>query len=323
MVALVSVVWSVRPIIGSDTVQFKTTVMPVVPEVKIENDVHESLSSVDSGVDDNNDTSLCDRYLRSTEVEVRSPRNHKFVTSNGWTERQRPRPEINVYPRVEEQPQASAQPSTSTFYQQQRDSAIYQHTRQQQLQPTVRSSKRIIYYATLPDVIRPPAGYPPPGYSGGYPAQPPSGYPGKYSAPPSGYSGRLPASPMAGYSGGPPNPPPASYLGGLPAPPPANYPGGLPAPPSGYPGGLSAQPPASYLSGLPAPAGYSGGLPPPPAGYPSVLPAPPAGYPMGLPVPPSGYPGGYPASPSGYSADPFATGQNPLSADFRQLESNK
>ncbi|VVC45048.1 Hypothetical protein CINCED_3A021847 [Cinara cedri] len=274
-VALVSVFWSLRPI-GSDTVQFNTAAVTAVPEQRRINDVGESLTSVDSGVDSNG-TSLCDRYLRSAEVEVRSPRNHKFVTSNGWTERQRPRPEINVYSRVEELPQPSAQPSTSTFYQQQRDSAVYHDSRRQQLQPTVRTSKRIIYYATLPDVVRPPAGYPATGHSGGYPSQPSPGYSGGYPAPQPGYSGQYTA-------------PPSRYSGRLPAPPPAGYPGGPPSPPPGYPSGLPSSP---------------------------------SGYPSGLPSSPSGYSGGYPASPSRYSADPYAIGPNPVSADFRQLEPNR
>lgn len=285
---LVSVVWSLRPI-GSNTVQLKTEATMMVPEEKKTNDVDE-LSPVD-----NNDTSPCDRYLRSTEVEVRSPRNHKFVTSNGWTERQRSRPEINVYSRVEEQPQPSAQPATSTFYQQQRDNQVYQHSHQQNLQPTVRTSKRIIYYATLPEVVRPPTGYQPSSYSSGYLSQPPSGYSGgypvsqpvyssKYPVPQSDYPGQLPAQLSAGYSGGSPSPPPVGYSGGLPA----VYSGGPPTPSS------------TYLNGLPAQQ---------------------SGYPNGLPALPSGYSGGYFTSQSGYSSDPYAIGPNSLSADFRQLES--
>lgn len=104
-----------------------------------------------------------DRYQRSAGVEVRNPRNHKFVTSNGWTERsQRPRPEINVYSRVEEFPSPAPPPSqptvteTAAFYRQRQRDGVYQ-------QPVVRTAKRIIYYATLPDVVRQPpsqSGYP-------------------------------------------------------------------------------------------------------------------------------------------------------------------
>lgn len=118
-----------------------------------------------------NDTSPCDRYLRSAGVEVRNPRNHKFITSNGWTERlQRPQPEINVYSHVEEFPPSSPPPplppkpmvtETGAFHQQRQRDSFYQQHRQPS--PVVRTAKRIIYYATLPDVIRqpppPPSGY--------------------------------------------------------------------------------------------------------------------------------------------------------------------
>jgi len=112
-----------------------------------------------------NGTSPCgDRRQRSAGVEVRNPRNHKFVTSNGWTERsQRPRPEINVYSRVEEFPSPPPLPSSqptvteaAAFYQQRQRDGVHQ-------QPVVRTAKRIIYYATLPDVVRQPpspSGYP-------------------------------------------------------------------------------------------------------------------------------------------------------------------
>lgn len=183
MVALVSVVWSISPI-GSDAVKTKSTVAIAstnstaasTPEGKIDYSlVAESIDGV------NNGTSPCERYLRSVEVEIRNPRNHKFVTSNGWTERQRPLPEINVYSRIEDlppSPQPAAATASAAYYQQQRDS-YYQNSRQQQQLPTVRTSKRIIYYATLPDVIRPPAGYPPPGYPT---ADPYALGPGPYSA---------------------------------------------------------------------------------------------------------------------------------------------
>jgi len=173
-VALLSVVWSLRPIGAADVVQIKKA----APEARTNDDDNQSLqsASVSDGGDVNNGTSPCDRYLRSAEVEVRNPRNHKFVTSNGWAERQRPRPEISVYSRVEELP--SPQPPAA-FYRQQQDSSFYQHSRQQQ--PALqRTSKRIIYYATLPDVIRPPAGYPPP--SNAYSADPFALGPGPFSA---------------------------------------------------------------------------------------------------------------------------------------------
>lgn len=188
VVAVLSVVWSLQPT-GSDVVQIKPTAA-VASEAKInDNNIPLSSSSTDGGGGINNGTSPCERYLRSAEVEVRSPRNHKFVTSNGWTERQRPRPEINVYSRVEELPSPPppspplASAAAAFYQQQQQRDSFYQHSRQQQLQqPAVRTSKRIIYYATLPDVIRPPASY--------SPLLPPSGYttdpfalgPGPFSA---------------------------------------------------------------------------------------------------------------------------------------------
>lgn len=179
IIVLVFVVGSLQSIV-SDIVHIKPAAS-IKPEEKT-NDNNPS-ASADGVV--SNSTSPCDRHLRSAEVEVRNPRNHKFVTSNGWTDRQRPRPEINVYSsRIEELP--SPQPSaatpkitsTSEYYQQQRNS-LYHESRQQQ-PPTVRTSKRIIYYATLPDVIRPPSGYPPlPSYSA---AEPYGLGPGPYSA---------------------------------------------------------------------------------------------------------------------------------------------
>lgn len=179
--ALLSVVWSLRPIGAADVVQIKTAAP--APEARTNDDDDRSppSSSVSGGGDANNGTSPCDRYLRSAEVEVRNPRNHKFVTSNGWAERQRPRPEISVYSRVEElpSPQPPAATAGAAYYHQQRDSSFYQNSRQQQ--PAVqRTSKRIIYYATLPDVIRPPAGYPPP--SPAYSADPYALGPGPFSA---------------------------------------------------------------------------------------------------------------------------------------------
>ncbi|XP_050429766.1 uncharacterized protein LOC126838972 isoform X2 [Adelges cooleyi] len=119
-----------------------------------------------SAVTDNNVTTPCDRFLRSTELEVRNPRNHKFITSNGW-DRHRPRPEINVYPRAEE----TVLPAVTSYYQHQQHNENYYNSRQQQA--PIRTSKRIIYYATLPDIVRP--NYPPPPY----PAEP---YISPYSA---------------------------------------------------------------------------------------------------------------------------------------------
>lgn len=171
--ALLSVVWSLRPICAADVVQIKTAAPAPEARTNDGDDRSPPSTSVSDGGDVNNGTSPCDRYLRSAEVEVRNPRNHKFVTSNGWAERQRPRPEINVYSRIEElpSPQPPAATTGAAFYHQQRDSSFYQHSRQQQQQPAVqRTSKRIIYYATLPDVIRPPAGYPLP--SAAYSADP-------------------------------------------------------------------------------------------------------------------------------------------------------
>lgn len=162
MVVLVTVIWSLQ-LIGSEVVQTKATDAAVAvvaaalaPEVKQNTD--NDLSLVAS-VDVNNGSTPCDRYLRSAEVDVRSSRNHKFVTSNGWAERQRPRPEINVYSRVEEltSPQPPLPAAAETYYQQQQRESFYQQSRlHQQQPPTVRTSKRIIYYATLPDVIRAP-----------------------------------------------------------------------------------------------------------------------------------------------------------------------
>ncbi|XP_022172777.1 uncharacterized protein LOC111035455 [Myzus persicae] len=181
LVALLSVVWSLRPIGTADVVQTKTAAP--APEARTNDDDNQSLqsASVSDGGDVNNGTSPCDRYLRSAEVEVRNPRNHKFVTSNGWAERQRPRPEISVYSRVEElpSPQPPAATAGAAYYHQQRDSSFYQHSRQQPA-ALQRTSKRIIYYATLPDVIRPPAGYPPP--SNPYSADPFALGPGPFSA---------------------------------------------------------------------------------------------------------------------------------------------
>lgn len=169
MVALVTVIWSLRPI-GSNVVQTKATATAAAAvaaalapaEKQITDD---NLSSGESVNNVNNGSTPCDRYLRSAEVDVRSPRNHKFVTSNGWAERQRPRPEINVYSRVEEltSPQPPLPAAAETYYHQQQRESFYQQSRlHQQQPPAVRTSKRIIYYATLPDVIRTPAGYPPP-----------------------------------------------------------------------------------------------------------------------------------------------------------------
>lgn len=159
----VCIAWSLQPIGSSSdaTVQIRPT---AAQEKRTSDDSDNSASSSGNG------TWPCDRYLRSADVaEVRNPRNHKFVTSNGWTERHRPRPEISVYSRIEElPPQAAAIPSTAAAYyhhhqhQQQRDGFYPNAAAVQQLPPTVRTSKRIIYYATLPDVVRPPAGYPPP-----------------------------------------------------------------------------------------------------------------------------------------------------------------
>lgn len=159
---LLSVVWSVRPIGPTDVVQIKPAASAPAPEARTNDGDSDHRGSSLQPSNTGNGTSPCDRYLRSAEqVEVRNPRNHKFVTSNGWAERQRPRPEISVYSRVEELPSPQPPlPSTvgGAFYQQQRES-FYQNSRQP---PVQRTSKRIIYYATLPDVIRPPAGYPPP-----------------------------------------------------------------------------------------------------------------------------------------------------------------
>jgi len=125
--------------------------------------IERTAATVDDDLD--NGTSPCgDRHQRSAGVEVRNPRNHKFVTSNGWTERsQRPRPEINVYSRVEEfpspppPPPLPSQPTVTeavAIYRQRQRDGVYQ-------QPDVRTAKRLIYYATLPDVVRqPPSGYP-------------------------------------------------------------------------------------------------------------------------------------------------------------------
>jgi len=168
LVALLSVVWSLRPIgTEADVVRVKTAAP--APEARANDDDDRRSPQSSASVSDNvgvgsgdNGTSPCDRYLRSAEVEVRNPRNHKFVTSNGWTERQRPRPEISVYSRVEELPSPQPPAAATSFYRHQQDSSsFYQNSRQQQ--PAVqRTSKRIIYYATLPDVIRAPASYPPP-----------------------------------------------------------------------------------------------------------------------------------------------------------------
>lgn len=179
--ALLSIVWSLRPIGAAEVVQTKTAAS--APEART-NDGDDRLppsASATDGGDVNNSTSSCDRYLRSAEVEVRNPRNHKFVTSNGWAERQRPRPEISVYSRVEElpPPQPPAPTAGAAYYHQRQDSSFYQHSRQQQ--PAVqRTSKRIIYYATLPDVIRPPVSYPPSTVA--YSADPYALGPGPFSA---------------------------------------------------------------------------------------------------------------------------------------------
>ncbi|XP_026804620.1 uncharacterized protein DDB_G0283357-like isoform X2 [Rhopalosiphum maidis] len=171
LVALLSVVWSLQPIGTADVAHVKTPKTPKTaapaPEARANDDGNvrsppSSASVSDGAGGDINGTSPCDRYLRSAEVEVRKPRNHKFVTSNGWAERQRPRPEISVYSRVEEIPPPQPPAATAAFYHQQQDSSFYQHSRQQQQPAVQRTSKRIIYYATLPDVIRAPAGYPPP-----------------------------------------------------------------------------------------------------------------------------------------------------------------
>lgn len=175
-VIVLCVAWSLQPI-GSDVVQIKPTAAQV-PE-KRANDNNASASDSSNGT-----SSPCDRYLRSAEVaELRNPRNHKFVTSNGWTERHRPRPEISVYSRIEElpSPQPAAAPTPAAYYhQQQRDSFYHNSAAVQHLPPTVRTSKRIIYYATLPDVVRPPAGYPQPQPS--YSSDPFALGPGPFSA---------------------------------------------------------------------------------------------------------------------------------------------
>lgn len=177
-------VWSLRPVGGSDAevVRIKPTAavtasVALAAEGRGSGDQSASAAS-------NNGTSPCDRHLRSAEVEVRNPRNHKFVTSNGWADRQRPRPEINVYPRVEEQPSPqtplSTAAATAAYYQQQRESYYQQHSshpQNQQQPPSVRTSKRIIYYATLPDVVRPP-----PQQSGHPTADPYALGPGPFSA---------------------------------------------------------------------------------------------------------------------------------------------
>lgn len=179
IVFLVFVVGSLQSI-ASDIVEIK----PAASAIKTDEKTNDNnLSAFADGVV-NNGTSPCDRYLRSAEVELRNPRNHKFVTSNGWTERQRPRPEINVYSRIEELPSPRPPPgtattSTSEYYHQQQRNSLYQDSRQQQ-PPTVRTSKRIIYYATLPDVTRSQtAGHPPPP---SYPTDPYRLTPGPYSA---------------------------------------------------------------------------------------------------------------------------------------------
>lgn len=123
-----------------------------------------AVAAAASAADDG--ASPCDRYQRASEPEVRNPRNHKFVTSNGWANRQRPKPEINVYSRVEEVPTVqSPSSSTAAYYRQQQQHQHQTYYQQQPLPrqqpPTVRTSKRIIYYATLPDVVRRPQ----PGYA--------------------------------------------------------------------------------------------------------------------------------------------------------------
>lgn len=176
VVTLVSTIWSLV-LSDCEIVEIKTAAKPAAEG----NNENSSLASVDAnnGNGNNNGSTPCDRYLRSAEVEVRNPRNHKFVTSNGW-ERQRPRPEISVYSRIEEQPQPQPQlqpqPAT-TYYQQHHHQDTYYHNSRQQPQP-VRTSKRIIYYATLPDVVRP--NYPAP--SGGYTSDPYALGPGPFSA---------------------------------------------------------------------------------------------------------------------------------------------
>lgn len=169
-VIVLCIAWLWQPI-ESDVVQIKPTAALLV-SVKRSNDNNASASNT------RNDTSPCDRYLRSVEAEVRNPRNHKFVTSNGWMERHRPRPEINVYSRIEELPSPQPAPTVAAYYQQQRDS-FYHNSAVQQLPPAVRTSKRIIYYATLPDVIRPPTGYPSPS---SYSSDPFALGPGPFSA---------------------------------------------------------------------------------------------------------------------------------------------
>ncbi|XP_050533351.1 uncharacterized protein LOC126901136 [Daktulosphaira vitifoliae] len=116
-------------------------------------------SIADSSVIENNATTPCDRYLRSAEVEIRNPRNHKFITTNGW-DRHRPHPELNVYPRDED----TTLPVTNTYYHNQQHYENVYNSRQQQQPPPIRTSKRIIYYATLPDIKRP-------NYSPQYPAE--------------------------------------------------------------------------------------------------------------------------------------------------------
>lgn len=184
-----TVMWSLRPVGGSDAEVVKIKPTAAVMALASDGGKTGSGSVKDSVASAANESaSPCDRYLRSAEVDVRSPRNHKFVTSNGWADRQRPKPEINVYSHIEEVPTVqspSAAAATAAYYQQQHES-YYQRSQQQQQPPTVRTSKRIIYYATLPDVIRPPqsAGYVPPlqqGVGGGYTQQLQQGLGGGYA----------------------------------------------------------------------------------------------------------------------------------------------
>lgn len=182
LVVLVSVAvwWSLPPPAGSETVEIKSAAKAN------ESPSSKSLQAANDGKSNNSSSSStpCDRYLRSAEVEVRNPRNHKFVTSNGWERHQRPRPEISVYSRIEEQPSPPPPPSATAAYyqqqQQQQQDGYYYRSRQQP--QTVRTSKRIIYYATLPDVVRPNS-YPVSGGSGGsYATDPFALGPGPFSA---------------------------------------------------------------------------------------------------------------------------------------------
>lgn len=174
---LLSAMWSLRPVGGSDTevVQIKPTAAVTAVVAALSSAGTGDSGGKSGGRDGDGATAVaavaaaddgaspCDRYQRASEPEVRNPRNHKFVTSNGWANRQRPKPEINVYSRVEEVPTVQSPSSSTAAYYRQQQQQQHQHQTYYQQQPlprqqppTVRTSKRIIYYATLPDVVRRP-----------------------------------------------------------------------------------------------------------------------------------------------------------------------